>query len=101
MTHSPRRLKEWKRAPRHDVTLQTARDRRTKFMLQNSGQRVVIIYKGLKKTIRPQKVFTVPGFRKSYLIAKVGFFGFKKTFDIDDIEKWKLPGFLKKWNSQG
>ena len=95
MADSSKRLKEWKRAPRHDVTLQTAKDRRTKFMLINKGQRVVIIYKGSKKVIRPQQVFTVPSFRKSYLVAKVGLFRFKKTIDIDDIEKWKLSGLFK------
>ena len=100
MSHSSKRLKEWKRAPCHDVTLQTARDRRTKFMLQNKGRRVVVVYKGSTKVIRPQEVFTVPSFRKSYLIAKAGFFGFKRTFDIDDIEKWKLSGLFKTWNSQ-
>jgi len=62
-------------------------------MLENKGKRVVINYKGAKRTIWPQRVFTIPDFRKSYVEAKVGIFGLtKKTFDIDDIKSWKLAG---------
>ena len=85
---SEEELNTWKSAPRHSV--ESSRDRRIQFLIENKGQERTIRYHGAYRKVTVMDVYKKRGYDATYLEADSD--GEVKSFKFDHIT---LPG--TKW----